>query len=170
MDERTLRARLTSWENLGPLRTLEEMRGEMDRGARASGPSAAPLLSGLLSALEREKSGLLDPMLDFLDAYVALFPEVLAAALLAELGPSGPPTLIEVLGSTRFTGAVEVLRERVNLDAADADVLVAVACALGEIGGADAIDMLRELQRRPALPERARREVEIALERQGFSP
>lgn len=61
----------------------------------------------------------------------------------------------------------ERARRRVSLHDGDEDLLVAVACALGEIGGAEAVDMLHDLQRRPGLPERARREVQIALEGMG---
>ena len=169
MEKQDLQMRLASWENLGPMRSLEDLLREMGQYASTLDAAAASTIVELLCDLERDRSSLLGPLAEFIDIYAKLFPEALSSELLRKIGPNGPPILVELLGSARTAATVEALRRQVSLEQADEDLLVALASALGEIGSPEAITMLHELLHRPALPESARREIQIAFKNLGHS-
>ena len=102
--------------------------------------------------------------------YAKSYPKALLEALLQELRPTGPPTLVEILGVTGSRAkanfgesAVAQLREVLAIDEADDDLLLSLACALGELGGAEALQMLHQLQLRPNLSQPVQHEINIAL-------
>lgn len=163
MDMTTLRAKLATWVNLGPLRTPDDLDEEMRVTAQDMGAAAAPLLAQALVTLEMENGFLLDPLLQFLGFYTRLYPDALADALVRRLTPTGPPTLVEVLGTTRNLVAMPHLRTMLEIAGANDDLLIAVVGALGDIGGVEALDLLEGVARRPLLSEEVRDEVRIAL-------
>jgi hypothetical protein len=166
MEQQDLLARLISWElPQGPLREPEDIEREMRQVARELGAEVAPRLAALAAALEREQSPHRDVFLEFMDIYAAAFPEALAAGLLQHLSPDGPPLVVTPLGATRRGDASHRLLATLNLAAAGDDLLEALACALGELGGGEAAnEALRVLIGRPGLSPRVREEVEIALQ------
>src|SRR5690606_24904397 len=96
--------------------------------------------------------------------YAAAFPEALAASLLQHLALDGPPLVVTLLGATRRGDSSRRLLATLDLEAAGDDLLEALACALGELGGETARSALRALSGRPGLSPRVREEVEIALQ------
>jgi hypothetical protein len=159
-----LRARLVSWDfPLGPFRDPADIEPEMQRFAAELGPAAAPDLADLACALSREHARELDVCAEFLAVYAVHHPTSLAAALLARLGPAGPPLLVEALGPTRSPDAAPRLLATLDLAAADEELLVCLACALGELGDPAAIAGLHALAARDDIPSAVRDELEIAL-------
>jgi hypothetical protein len=158
---------LARWQNVTPFRTVDELRDEMARSVHEMGPDDASTLAEALISLEREGGHLLDPLLDLVDLYAEHNAASLAEALTTRLAPDGPPNAVEVLGATRSPLAVDTFRKRLDLENADEDLLVAVACALGDIGNQDASDMLLEMSRRSGLSAKVRQELEIALKNMG---
>jgi hypothetical protein len=169
VEQQDFLARLASWElPLGPFREPEDIERGMRQVAQELGAEAAPRLGALAVTLEREQSPGRDVFLEFMDIYAAAFPEALAAGLLQHLSPDGPPLVVTLLGATRRSDASHRLLATLNLDAADDDLLEALACSLGELGGEAASEALRALIGRPGLSPRVRAEVEIALRNLGL--
>lgn len=165
MGQQEFLARLASWEQpLGPFREPEDIEREMQQLAQALGAEAAPRLATLAVTLERERSPRRDVFLEFMDIYAAAFPDALAAGLLQHLAPDGPPLVVTLLGATHRGDASRRLLATLDLEAAGDDLLEALACALGELGGEAASEALRALIGRPGLSPRVREEVEIALQ------
>lgn len=165
MEQQDFLARLVSWElPQGPFREPEDIEREMRQVADELGAEAAPRLAALAATLEREQSPHRDVFLEFMDIYAAAFPEALAAGLLQHLSSHGPPLVVTLLGATRRGDASHRLLATLNLDMASDDLLEALACALGELGGKAASEALRALIGRSGLSSRVREEVEIALQ------
>jgi hypothetical protein len=155
---------LLSWSSLGPLREIADIVDDMAATARAIGPEAAFALVDTLLALSREGSDLVDVMQEFLEIYGSLYPDALAGALLAGIGPAGPPALVEALEYPGRVDCVASLRERLDLAEASEELLITLASLLGALGGEAAHQLLLEIRGLPNASVPVEREVAVALE------
>lgn len=164
MEAKEIRTKLNEWSfPLGPFRTIEEVFYEMEAKARCVGAEAAPELASMLVELHAQGDALEDDLYQFLQIYTKYYSHALEEALRKELRSTGPPTLVELLGYTGDQSSVAHLRQTLDLDQAGDELLISEACALGELGGAEAGKMLLDLQSRKELSEDVLHEVEIAL-------
>jgi len=160
-----LRARLAAWDlPLGPFREPDDIVREMHAAAAALGPAAADDLADLVTALAREHAREQPVLAEFLEIYAADHAAALAPALLARLDPAGPAALVEALGSTRSADAAQLLLATLDLAAADEELLVTLACTLGELGDPVALAGLHALAARDGLPSAVLEEIDIALQ------
>jgi hypothetical protein len=163
MTETELRAQLAGWRNLGPFREIEDLRREMAAVADSMSDLDADVVAAVLVALAREDdSASLDALCDFLEFFARSRPRALGAALLTRLEHTGPPVLVEQIGTTDHPDAAKRLRERLDLNAASEPLLIALASTLGELRGDDAGALLEELAALGTLPGSVRDEIAIA--------
>lgn len=163
------RSRLAAWDfPLGPFREPDDIVREMHAAAAALGPAAADDLADLVTTLAREHAREQQVLAEFLEIYVADHAAdraaALATALLARLGPAGPAALVEALGGTRSADASQVLLTTLDLAAADEELLVTLACTLGELGDPAAVAGLHALAARDGLTPAVLDEIDIALQ------
>ncbi len=159
------RARLAGWDfPLGPFREPDDIVREMHAAAAALGPAAADDLADLVIALAREHAREQQVLAEFLEIYVTDHAAALAPALLARLGPAGPAALVEALGSTRSADASQLLLATLDLAAADEQLLVTLACTLGELGDPAAVAGLHALAARDGLSPAVLDEIDTALQ------
>jgi len=159
---------LADWDHpLGPFRTIEDVLDEMDASANALPAEEAPGLARQAAQFAREGHPRAEVLAVFLRRYGAHHPEAFAEALLGALSPDGPPLLVDLLGSTQLPSVPARAARILDLDRADKDLLVAWAGALGDLGGAEAKELLRRLEERPDLDDETRTEIAIALDRLG---
>lgn len=152
MDMAAFRAKLKDWDlPMGPFQSIEEVYREMEVETHKLGPSAATELAKALVKLEVEGDPLLGSLDEFLEMYCRYYPNELAEALLLQLRPTGPPVLVELLGCTGSAKAVKQLKNILILNEASDDLLEALAGALGDIGGDEALKMLQSLEQRENL-------------------
>lgn len=167
VDRTTFLAQLARWDlPLGPLREPEDIWREMRATASSLGPDAAPALAELLEQLERAADPRREVLSELLQLYAEQQGEALAQALLARLHPDGPPLLVELLGSTGSPRVAPALAATLDVERAGDDLLVALACTLGELallGDEPAIALLRAMDAVPTLSGRVREELDIAL-------
>lgn len=147
----------------GPFAEISDILTEMEVTSRCLGANVAPDLAMMLVQLDSEMDGPLEELYQFLQFYAKSYPKALEEALLQELRPTGPPTLVEILGVTGSTRAVARLGEVLAIDEADDELLLSLACALGELGGAEARQMLHQLRLRANLSQPVQHEINIAL-------
>ena len=147
----------------GPFVDLSDILTEMEATSRCLGVNAAPDLAVMLVQLDSEMDSSLEALYQFLQFYAKSYPKALEKALLQELRPTGPPTLVEILGVTGNPDVVTQLREVLAIDEADDELLLSLACALGELGGGEARQMLYQLRRRSNLSQPVQHEIKIAL-------
>ncbi len=146
----------------GPFGSEEEMREDMARFAKElSGTNAYEFVTAILWMMENDYPHL-EVVYDFIDIYVQESGEALAQALLEHITHEGPPLLVELVGATKSSRAVAVLKERVPIKTAVPELIQALACALGEIGGEEAVTLLCDLQKL-RMPEEIMKEIEIAF-------
>jgi hypothetical protein len=163
MNETEFRNRLASWQNLGPLREVDDLRREMAAAAGAMSGADSDMVAATLVALARDGEGsTLDALCDFLAFFADSHPRALGAALLARLDASGPPVLVEQIGATGHPDAVTHLRDGLDLQRASEPLLIALASTLGELGGDDAAAFLDDLAALAALPASVRDEIAVA--------
>jgi hypothetical protein len=91
------------------------------------------------------------------------FGPVFAQAVLPALVEHCAPALVEALGATQTRSVIGPLLEAVPFDEARPAVQVALACAMGELGGSVARAHLADWGRRPGLPRSVRHEIQFAL-------
>jgi hypothetical protein len=163
MTEADLMTRIASWRNLGPLREPPDLEREMAATAEAMSDADADTVAAVVVLLDREGDpDTLGALLQFLEHYSPLHRHALGAALLARLGPDGPPALVEQIGATDHPDAVKRLRECMDLAGASEELLIALASTLGELRGDDASALLDELASQDPLPAAVRDEIKIA--------
>lgn len=92
------------------------------------------------------------------------FGPVFAQVALPALAEARPPALVEALGATRTRSVITPLLDAVPFESARPRLQMALACALGELGGAEARAHLQAWARLPALNSMVRHEVRFALE------
>jgi hypothetical protein len=159
-----LRAKLKDWDlPMGPFGSIEEVYREMEVETHKLGPSAATELAKALVKLEVEDDPLLESLDEFLEIYSRHYPDALGEALLVELRPTGSPSLVRLLGCTSSTKAVTQLKKVLALNEASDDLLEALAGTLGDLGGAEALELLNSLQKRENLSKQVQEEINIAL-------
>ena len=164
MEVKEMRTKLHEWRfPLGPFRTIEEVFHDMEANARCMGVKAAPELARILVQLSEKEEPLEEDLYQFLQIYAKYYSHALEEALRKELRSTGPPTLVELLGYTGSQRSVRHIRQTLDLDQAGDELLISVACALGELGGAEAGKMLLDLRGRKDLSQDVLHEVEIAL-------
>jgi hypothetical protein len=163
MNETEFRSRLASWQNLGPLREIDDLRREMAAAAGAMSDADADMVAATLVALARDgEDSTLDALCDFLGFFAHSHPRARGAALLARLDSSGPPVLVEQIGATGQPDAVKRLRDSLDLQRASEPLLIAPASTLGELGGDGAAAFLDELAALTPLPSAVRDEIAVA--------
>jgi hypothetical protein len=161
-----LEAWLADWDlPLGPFKTIEDVFASMEARADALGPQEAGALAGLAAQFARNRHPRTNVLSIFLQKYAERHPDAFARSLLRELGPEGPPLLLDLLGSTGVRSAVSQAAKILDVQSATADLLIAWAGALGDLGGAEARAYLNELHARPDLDEEVKSEIRIGLER-----
>jgi len=164
MEAKEIRTKLNEWSfPLGPFRPIQEVFNEMEMEARCMGMKAAPELARILVQLDAEGDPLGEDLYQFLQIYAKYYSHALEEALRKELRPTGPPALVEILGYTGGERAVRHIRQVLDLNQADDELLISVACALGELGGAEAVEMLQDLRGRQKLSKEVWHEIEMAL-------
>lgn len=161
---------LADWDlPLGPFKTIEEVYDSMESRALSLGPGDADTLAALAAKLARQRHRRLNVLSIFLQKYAEQNGEVFAESLLRELGPDGPPLLLDLIGSTGARKAIPRVVDTLDIERGGSDLLVAWAGALGELGGKEAEELLHQLEGRPGLDQRTAAEVRIALECIGVS-
>jgi hypothetical protein len=159
-----LRAKLKNWDSLGPFRSIDDLDREMETEAHKWGALAASKLAKALVELELADDPLIDVLVEFLDIYCKHYPNALGEALLQELRPDGPPRLVMQIGCTGNVEAITRLKQIINLEMAGDELLVSLACALGDLGGSEALTILNSLQQRQNLSNEVKNEIDIALQ------
>lgn len=164
MEFNEIRDKLNRWSfPHGPFREMSEIFQEMEMMSRCTGAEVAPKLVTTLVLLEQAMDPLEEALYQFLQVYAKFYPKALEEALLQELTPTGPPALIEILGHIGSKRALRQLGKVLALDEADDDLLESLACALGELGGIEAKQMLYILRGRTNLSLSVHNEINIAL-------
>jgi len=164
---------LRDWDfPTGPFESPADVTRAMTREAEVLGPQAAPELVQAIVALDSVQYQHIEVVYEFIEIYAALYPQALEAAILRQLTNQGPPILVDLLGTTGSAKAVQALASVIDPTAASEELAVALAGALGEIGGPQAQRWLQEWQQRnPA--QTVASEIAIALSgngRQGRYP
>lgn len=163
MNETEFRRRLASWQNLGPLREIDDLRREMAAAAGEMSGADADMVAATLVTLARgSEDSVLDALCDFLAFFAQSHPRALGAALLARLDSSGPPVLVEQIGATDHPDAVKRLRDSLDLQRASEPLLIALVSTLGELRGDDAATFLDDVAALPGLPISVRDEIAVA--------
>lgn len=164
MEFNDIRDKLNHWSfPHGPFREISEIFQEMEAMSRCMGAEVAPKLVRTLVLLDQAMDPLEEALYQFLQVYANFYPKALEEALLQELTPTGPPTLVEILGHIGSKRALRQLRNVLALDEADDDLLESLACALGELGGIEAKQMLYILRDKTNLSLSVQNEINIAL-------
>ena len=152
-----------SWPNpFSRFSSWQDMRRDMEREARALGPSQALPVVGTAARMALSDDPCCEAMMEFAELYAWLHPNDMRAALARELGSDGPAAVVEILGTVGDSGTVELLADTIDFGTAPADLQVALAGALGEIGGAAARRQLSNWAQRD-LTDRVHEEIAIAL-------
>ncbi len=163
MNETEFRSRLASWQNLGPLREIDDLHREMAAAAGGMSGGDADMVAATLVALAGgSEDSVLDALCDFLAFFARSHPRALGAALLARLDSSGPPVLVEQIGATDHPDAVKRLRDSLDLQRAPEPLLIALVSTLGELRGDDAAAFLDDVAALPGLPSSVRDEIAVA--------
>ncbi|MDD2754132.1 MAG: hypothetical protein PHS80_01260 [Methanothrix sp.] len=149
---------------LGPFKMVEEIYESMALKAEELGDDDATVLASYAAKVGQKEGAHVEVLSLFLQEYAALHGQAFADALLDELGAEGPPLLVDLLGATRQETVISAMSEILDLKKANEALLVAWACALGEIKGGQAKKLLLELKSQIDLPLAVVKEAEIALE------
>lgn len=165
MNLKELETLIEDWRlPLGPYKTVEEVYESIALNARELSADDATILACYAAQIDQEDSARVEVLSLFLQEYAAKHGTAFAKAILAELGPEGPPLLVELLGSTQQESVIPQMVETLDLKTAAEPLLVAWACALGEIKGELAKKLLHELKSQLNLPFTVAYEADIALD------
>lgn len=127
MEANEIRPKLNQWSfPLGPFRTIQEVFYEMEAKARCVGAEAAPELASMLVQWHAKGDPLEDDLYQFLQIYAKYYSHALEEALRKELRATGPPTLVELLGYTGSERSVRHIRQALDFDQADDELLISV--------------------------------------------
>lgn len=166
MDERELHQLVERWRfPLGPFTSPEDVADDMASQASRIGPAAADELARALVAFADAADPRLGDLYEFVQVYLRAQPEPMSRALFGALRPDGPPELVELAGLAGDEDTAQRLRASLDLAAPPAELVVAVASALGSAGGPGAAELLDELESRSDLAPEAHAEIVIARER-----
>jgi hypothetical protein len=128
MDIAILRGKLERWSfPLGPFLSIEDVYIEMEEETHRLGSISANQLVEALIKLETEG----DPLWETLDEFIVTwysrnYPADLTEAVLQNLRPTGPPSIVGLLGCTISSNkAVNKLKQTLDLNNANDDLLEA---------------------------------------------
>jgi hypothetical protein len=166
MDITILRNKLQRWSfPLGPFLSIEDVYVEMEEEVHRLGSISANQLVEALVKLEAEG----DPLWETLDELIATwysrkYPADLTEALLQNLCPMGPPSIVGLLGCTSISDkTVKKLKQIIDLNNASDDLLEAFVGTIGDIGSVEDLELLDSLQKRQNLAITIKEEIKIAV-------
>jgi hypothetical protein len=136
----------------------------MEIEAHKWGALAASRLTKTLVEMELTNDHLIDVLVEFLDIYCDRYPNALGEALLQELRLNKSPRVILQLGCTGNVEVVTRLKQTIDLEIASDELLISLACVLGDLGSSEALTILHCLQRRKNLSNEVKNEIDIALQ------
>ncbi len=152
-----------NWPNpFSRFASWQDMRRDMEREAKALGPSQALPVVGTATRMAQSDDPCCEAMMEFAELYAWLHPDDMREALARELGPDGPVAVVEILGTVGDSETVELLAGTIEIGTAPADLQIALAGALGEIGGEAARRQLSDWARQD-LADRVHEGIRIAL-------
>lgn len=161
---------------LGPMTSPEERLDEQARWVASGGAELLEILVGLVASPPADDrlrhAGVDDWTHVLVEAAGALghrHPEVALPRLLPVLDDArARGTAIAILGGVGDARAVAPIGQLIRAGALGSDDLVRAACALGEIGGTEACQLLAQLQQSLAPGQgELRQEIEIAVQAAG---
>ncbi|MFN6395483.1 MAG: hypothetical protein AN488_00750 [Anabaena sp. WA113] len=166
MDIAILRGKLERWSfPLGPFLSIEDVYIEMEEETHRLGSISANQLVEALIKLETEG----DPLWETLDEFIVTwysrnYPADLTEAVLQNLRPTGPPSIVGLLGCTISSNkAVNKLKQTLDLNNANDDLLEAFVGTIGDIGSAEDLEILHSLQKRQNLAITIKESIKIAI-------
>ena len=166
MDSAILRGKLERWcFPLGPFLSIEDVYIEMEEETHRLGAISANQLVEALIKLETEG----DPLWETLDEFIVTwysrnYPADLTEAVLQNLRPTGPPSIVGLLGCTISSNkAVNKLKQTLDLNNANDDLLEAFVGTIGDIGSAEDLEILHSLQKRQNLAITIKESIKIAI-------
>lgn len=159
--EDEIRRRCERWTPpLGPFLTADDVYSEMKNFATELGPHQASSLVETISTWDVD-SDIADTVFELAREYMNAFPAAFTEALLSRLERNGPAVLVDILGMSEQPEVSRELLDRLDVEQADDDLLVALFGALGSIADVTAHRFLQSVDAHLLSP-RARRELEIA--------
>jgi hypothetical protein len=166
MDSAILRGKLERWcFPLGPFLSIEDVYIEMEEETHRLGAISANQLVEALLKLETEG----DPLWETLDEFLATFysrsyATALAEALFQNLCPTGPPSIVGLLGCTSSSNkTVNKLKKTLDLNNANDDLLETFVGTIGDIGSTEDLEILHSLQKRQNLAITINEAIRIAI-------
>lgn len=168
MNLEELTSLIKNFVNIGPFRTMEEFDKQKNQSIKSLGPNTAALL--IETILTSKTDWLLETLDIFIIEYATIYPKELTQAIANQLKPDGPPILIEYLGEAQMPEAVSLLQEKLHLDQASDELLLALGTTLQNIGNEEAATWLRKLHSRPGISAQVKQAFSLNQEQKEAIP
>ena len=165
--EREFRAHIEDWAGpLGPFRSMEELDNARLRFAREIGTEGLDACIREVSAWGRDDPLTNEYVTEAVDFFLRVVElghgRALSEAVMRLLRSDGPPALLDIWGLCGSREQTTDVLRIVNRFSGDEDLNLALAGALGDIGGAGAVEALQQI-RAQAQGEELVSDVDLAL-------